>query len=49
MNVELGHNGFLAVIGKVGSGKTSFLYSLLNETIKISGDHKVRGKIAYVE
>jgi len=37
------------VCGKIGSGKTTLLYSIMNETTKITGDLKVKGKIAYVE
>lgn len=39
----------LVVVGKIGSGKTSLLYSLMDETVKKNGQHTVRGKVAYVE
>ena len=39
----------LIVMGKNGSGKTSFLQSIMDETIKKSGTHHVNGKISYVE
>ena len=39
----------LVVVGQIGSGKTSLLYSLMDETVKKSGNHTVRGSIAYVE
>ena len=38
----------LAVIGKVGSGKSSLLLTLLNEIEIIKGDCKLRGSIALV-
>ena len=37
------------VIGSSGSGKSTLLYSILRETLMISGNLKVKGKIAYVE
>jgi len=49
LSINVEHDGFLAVIGKVGTGKTSFLYTIMDETIKISGDHSVSGSVAYVE
>ena len=39
----------LVVVGTIGSGKTSLLYSLMDETVKKNGQHTVRGKVAYVE
>ena len=39
----------MIVVGAVGSGKTSLLYSLLNETNRTGGIHEVCGRIAYVE
>lgn len=39
----------LCVIGQVGSGKTTMLYSLMKETSKLSGDVKIEGKCVYVE
>ena len=39
---------FVAVIGSVGSGKSSFAYSLLGETQKLKGNILVKGKVAYV-
>lgn len=49
INVELDSNDLLVVIGKIGSGKSSFLFSIMDETIKKSGTHAVNGKIAFVE
>lgn len=40
---------FLAVVGQVGCGKTSLLYSIMDETIVNGGTTHVAGSIAYVE
>ncbi|XP_067118442.1 ATP-binding cassette sub-family C member 4-like isoform X1 [Centruroides vittatus] len=45
LNVQPGE--LLAVIGPVGSGKTSLLMSMLGELPSSSGEIKVKGKIAY--
>ena len=42
-------NDLLVVVGKIGSGKTSLLYSIMDETVKRAGTHRVRGRLAYVE
>ena len=39
----------MVVVGAVGSGKTSLLHSLLNETNRTRGSQEVHGRIAYVE
>lgn len=39
----------MIVIGTVGSGKTSLLYSLMHESVHKSGSHQQNGTIAYVE
>jgi len=39
----------LAVVGQVGCGKTTFLQSIMQETIIMKGDLEVKGSIAYVE
>lgn len=39
---------FASVIGKVGSGKTTFLYSILGEIDKREGTLSRRGTIAYI-
>ena len=49
VNLTLNSDDLVVVVGKIGSGKTSLLYSLMDETVKKSGSHTVRGKIAYVE
>jgi ABC-type multidrug transport system fused ATPase/permease subunit len=43
------HRGqFVSVIGRVGSGKTTFLYSILGEIDKTQGTLSRRGSIAYI-
>mgnify|MGYP001626686794 CR=1 FL=1 len=49
INLELNMGDLLIVVGKIGTGKTSLLYSMMDETVKKSGTHNIRGKIAYVE
>ena len=39
----------MIVVGSVGSGKSSLLHALMNETNQTSGTQTVRGRIAYVE
>lgn len=36
------------IVGKVGSGKSSIIQSLLGDLYKLDGEVKVRGKVAYV-
>lgn len=38
----------IALVGTVGSGKTSMLSALLGEMIKVSGYVNVSGKVAYM-
>jgi len=49
VNLEMKHNDTLVVVGKIGTGKSTLLYSLMDETVKLSGTQTVRGSIAYVE
>ena len=49
MNFELNRGDLMIVVGSIGSGKSSLLHSLMNETNKTAGEHIIRGKIAYVE
>lgn len=49
INIRLMPEDLLVVVGKIGSGKTSLLYSILDETVRKKGDHQVRGRIAFVE
>ena len=43
------YNDHLIVVGQVGCGKTTLLYSLMEETKICSGDFKIQGTVAYVE
>jgi ATP-binding cassette subfamily C (CFTR/MRP) protein 1 len=45
-NAKLGD--FIAVIGRVASGKSSFLHSLIRGMEHVSGSFKKNGSIAYV-
>ena len=47
MTLEVGK--VLAVVGKVGSGKSSLIATIMHETHIISGSLKVNGQVAYVE
>jgi ATP-binding cassette subfamily C (CFTR/MRP) protein 4 len=49
LNFELKHDSLLMVIGKIGTGKTTLLYSIMDETRKMAGKQEVKGRIAYVE
>ena len=44
-NVSAGH--LCAVVGRIGSGKTSLLHALLGEMPKHAGNVVVRGRVAY--
>ena len=49
LNLEIKENELLAVIGQVGSGKSSLLMSIMNEIPFISADHfSVNGSMFYV-
>lgn len=47
MNIE--NRKTYAVIGKIGSGKSSLIYSILREIPKATGSIQFRGSLAYVE
>ena len=49
INLDMKKGDFLTVIGKVGCGKSSLLYSIMDETVHKSGDKQIIGSIAYVE
>nr|CAG8546500.1 7537_t:CDS:10 [Entrophospora candida] len=46
LSVKIGE--LCAIVGRVGSGKTSLLSALLGETEKVNGEVVVRGSVAYV-
>lgn len=48
ISVEVGPGELLAVVGPVGSGKSSFLMTLLGELQATKGRLSVSGKVAYV-
>lgn len=48
INLSLFPGEVLAVVGRVGSGKSSLLQAMMNEMIKTKGSVKKNGKIAYV-
>lgn len=47
ISVSVGPGTLLAVIGPVGSGKSSLLHLILRELPLISGELEVNGKISY--
>ncbi|KAJ2608243.1 hypothetical protein H4S08_004522 [Coemansia sp. RSA 1365] len=48
INMQCKRSEVVAVIGRVGSGKSSLLSAILGDMIKCSGNVTVRGSIAYV-
>ncbi|KII63398.1 Multidrug resistance-associated protein 1 [Thelohanellus kitauei] len=48
INMKISSRGLHIIVGENGSGKTKLLESLLNETILVSGEVKICGKICYV-
>ncbi|KAL1814376.1 hypothetical protein ACET3Z_016950 [Daucus carota] len=48
INLELKRGNKIAVCGPVGAGKSSFLYALLGEISKTSGNVDIMGSVAYV-
>jgi len=49
ISVNIKEKSLNALVGNVGSGKTSFLMSLTGEMPKMLGDLRLKGTIAYVE
>lgn len=45
---EVAQGSLVAVVGTVGSGKSSLLSALLGDMIRVKGYANIRGKIAYV-
>ena len=48
ITVNISRGSLVAVVGRVGSGKSSLLSAMLGEMEKLRGDVAVRGRIAYV-
>jgi ATP-binding cassette subfamily C (CFTR/MRP) protein 1 len=49
LNFDCQAGEFIVVVGRVGSGKSTFLKALLGEIGKVTGEVKVRGKVAYFD
>jgi ATP-binding cassette, subfamily C (CFTR/MRP), member 2 len=49
VNFDLKHDSLLMVAGKIGTGKTTLLFSIMEENRRMQGTLDIRGKIAYVE
>ena len=49
LNLDLKSGDFLTVVGQVGCGKTTLLYTVMQETIVQAGKTSIAGSIAYVE
>lgn len=47
--LKFNKGSFNSIIGRIGSGKTSLLLSILGEMTKVEGTLKINGSIAYVE
>merc|ERR1719232_1502735 len=48
MNIDMKKGELIAVVGKIGSGKSSLLSAILGEMQKIRGDRIINGRISYV-
>eukprot|EP01128_Nolandella_sp_AFSM9_P006332 TRINITY_DN3225_c5_g1_i1.p1 TRINITY_DN3225_c5_g1~~TRINITY_DN3225_c5_g1_i1.p1 ORF type:complete len:1698 (-),score=443.16 TRINITY_DN3225_c5_g1_i1:254-4717(-) len=48
INIEIAEGSLVAIVGEVGSGKSSLLNAILGEIPKQSGSVKARGRFAYV-
>lgn len=48
INLNIKKGDLDCIVGKVGSGKTSILLSLLGDLYRLDGEVKVHGKVAYV-
>jgi ABC-type bacteriocin/lantibiotic exporter with double-glycine peptidase domain len=48
ISLDVKPNKLIAIVGKVGSGKSSLLSALLGEMSLIEGQTKIRGSLAYV-
>ena len=48
INLQIHQGSLVALVGMVGSGKSSLLAALLGEMTKVNGRVSISGKIAYV-
>jgi ABC-type transport system involved in cytochrome bd biosynthesis fused ATPase/permease subunit len=48
INLQIHQGSLVALVGMVGSGKSSILAALLGEMSKVNGRVSISGKIAYV-
>lgn len=48
VNLKINSGEFVAVVGKVGSGKSSLLLAMMDEMVRQSGDVRKNGDIAYI-
>ena len=48
INLKADPGEFIAIVGKVGSGKSSLLYSILDQMNTVSGRIRHKGKIAHI-
>lgn len=48
INLAIKKGSLVAIVGTVGSGKSSLLSALLNDMVKLTGSGEVKGSVAYV-
>nr|XP_040570177.1 multidrug resistance-associated protein 1-like [Lepeophtheirus salmonis] len=48
INLRIKHGSLTAIVGTVGSGKSSLISAILGEMVKKSGKVRIKGQIAYV-
>ena len=48
INIEVAPGESIAIVGRVGSGKSSILLAAMNELEKTRGEVKKNGKVAYI-
>jgi ABC-type multidrug transport system fused ATPase/permease subunit len=47
ISLSVSNGKLLAIVGRVGSGKSSLLFGILGEMLKLSGTVQLRGNVAY--